>query len=289
MSERDYSNNPYEDPYYQPPPTRSYPGTGPVPANDPRWQQQGPGYGDIEDGYGFGGVANPGYVPPVQANNAPTPPTGGGGRHVDTGLGPADDERDGLVGGYYDENGVWVRGERRSSGGGGGGNAQPGGGPNYSMLPFSPYQSAGPFNPRNATFSFDPYKATSWEDAEKEPGYDASRTQLRKQIEAGAAHRGMVRSGMTIGDLYSNLDALGQQNFTNFDNRNFRNWSGNRDLAATKFGLELGVDQAIYDRHATDVDRGNNYRFNTEDSSFRDALSRWTTMTQSLTQLARPD
>lgn len=117
------------------------------------------------------------------------------------------------------------------------------------------WESAGPFTPRDNTFetrpapvadpfsyeaapayenfSYDPYTASSWEDAEKEPGYGASRAQLRKQIEAGAAHRGMLRSGMTIGDLYTGLDSLGQQNFQNFDNRRFRNYSANRDNAFT--------------------------------------------------------
>lgn len=295
MSERDYSNDPYADPYYQPP-KASYPGSGPRPATDPYWTTPQPGMGTPESGYGPGGVANPGFDPKNLPGYTPPPPPANGGGVVNEpgrdvrGFTPEDDARDGLFGGYYDERGVWVRGSPRGTGGGGGGGnaggGGMGGGPDYRMLPFSPYQSAGAFTPRNATFSFDPYKASSWEDAAKEPGYDASRTQLRKQIEAGAAHSGMVRSGMTIGDLYSNLDALGQQNFTNFDNRNFRNWSGNRDLAATKFGLELGVDRDIYDRHAQDVDRGNNYRFNTEDSSFRDALTRWTEMTRSLTSIA---
>lgn len=169
--------------------------------------------------------------------------------------------------------------------GGGGGGMQ---GPDYRMLPFSPYSPYGPFSPRNATFSFDPYKASSWEDAEKEPGYQASRTNLKKQVEQGAAYRGMLRSGMTIGDLYSNLDALGQQNFKNFDDRNFRNWSGNRDLAAQKFGLEYGVDRDVYDRGAAENERANNYKFNTEDASFKDALQRWTEMTRSLTSIAQP-
>lgn len=156
------------------------------------------------------------------------------------------------------------------------------------MLPFPEYESAGPFTPRRDTFAFDPFTPSSWADAENEPGYRASRDQLRKQVEAGAAHRGMVLSGMTIGDVYKNLDALSQQNFSQFDDRRFRNWTGNRDLAATKFGLELGVDRDIYDRRATDIDRRNNYRFNVADASFKDALARWTERTRSLTEMARP-
>ncbi len=169
--------------------------------------------------------------------------------------------------------------------GGFGGGGQGGGG---GMLAFSPYHPYGPFNPRNPNFTFDPYKQSSWEDAENEPGYAASRTQLKKQVEQGAAYKGMVRSGMTIGDLYSNLDALSQSNFTNFDNRNFRNWSGNRDLAFGKWDREYGVDRDVYDRGATENDRFNNYRFNTEDASFKDILARWQEMTRSLTSIATP-
>lgn len=164
--------------------------------------------------------------------------------------------------------------ERRTDTGGAGGG---GGGINYGgvggdapMLAYPGYESPG-------SFTFDPYRPSSWADAENEPGYAASRAQLKKQVEAGAAHRGVLRSGMTIGDLYSNLDALSQQNFKQFDDRNFRNWAGNRDLAATQYGFR-----------AQDVDRKNNYQFNTADASFKDALARWQTMVGSLTTLARP-
>ena len=189
-----------------------------------------------------------------------------------------------------------------------------------SAGPLPELGQAGPFKPRTDTFeyepfAYDPYTASSWEDAEKEPGYGASREQLRKQIEAGAAHRGMLRSGMTIGDLYTGLDSLGQQNFSNFDNRRFRNysenrrgaldtWAGNLNAKAQKFGLELGVDRDVYDRYAqdvdrgnanrlglydrnaTDVDRGNNYRYNVASSQFQDMLSRWQERVRSLTSIA---
>lgn len=186
------------------------------------------------------------------------------------------------------------------------------------QLNFDPYQSAGPFQPRDDTFeytpfsyrdfSYDPYTASSWEDAEKEPGYDASRKQLKGQIEGGAAYRGMLRSGMTLKDIYTGLDSLGQQNFANFDNRRFRNysanrdnsfqswqgnrdnafqsWSGNLGAAAQKFGLELGVDRDIYDRGATDVDRRNNYNFNTKSAQAADALARWQEQVRSLTNIS---
>lgn len=186
------------------------------------------------------------------------------------------------------------------SGGGGAGVEAPG----APSLNYPGYESSGPFVPRNDTFNFDPFVAnpftdSSWADAEKEPGYDASRTQLRKQVEQGAANRGVLRSGMTIGDLYTNLDALGQQNFKQFDDRRYRNWSGNEadrfqawsgNLGASrnKFLDEYGIDRDVYDRHATDVDRGNNYRFNAADAGFKDALDRWKTYVGSLTSLARP-
>lgn len=228
---------------------------------------------------------------------------------------------------------------------------KPGGNPygdiTREMLPYPEWQSAGPlpelsqagpFTPRRDSytvtpfapvpFAHDPYTASSWTDAENEPGYGASRTELRKQVEQGAANRGVLRSGMTIGNLYKNLDALSQQNFTQFDDRRFRNysanranafethqgnefgryraWEGNTGAERNRFLDEFGVDRdvydryasdvdrgnsnklGLYDRHATDVDRGNNYRFNAADASFKESLDRWKTMVQSLTTLGRP-
>jgi len=158
------------------------------------------------------------------------------------------------------------------------------------------YENVPAFTPRNATFSFEGFSPSSWQDAENEPGYDASRTQLKKQIEASNAFRGMARSGMTIGDLYTNLDALGQQNFGTFDARRFRNWEGNRDLAATKFGLEYGVDRDEFDRMAANIGAKNNYRFNVSDRTntqkygaasqdFQADLQRWLEQVRSLTAL----
>lgn len=203
-----------------------------------------------------------------------------------------------------------------------------------SSGPFPDFRSAGPFQPRDSTFDYDPYESSapyvpgqfsydpyapsSWADAEREPGYDASRLQLRKQIEAGAAHRGVLRSGATLGDIYTNLDALSQQNFQRFDDRRFRDYSANRagafdtfrenegnrfgayqanesnrrgawdanlGAAGQKFGLEYGVDRDVYDRGATDIDRGNNFRFNVAQSKFQDALARWQEQVRSLTQI----
>lgn len=171
-------------------------------------------------------------------------------------------------------------------------------------------QGIGAFKPRTANFDLNPFKASDWGDAENEPGYVAARGNLRKQIEAGAAHRGMVRSGMTIGDLYSNLDALSQQNFKQFDDRRFRNYQSDEGGRLTKFQQEYGIDRDVYDRyaadiesgnnyrygaakdtygfHAADVDRGNNYRFNAADGAFRDALERWKTQVNALVSMSRP-
>lgn len=126
-------------------------------------------------------------------------------------------------------------------------------------------------------FSYDPYTASSWVDAENEPGYMASRENLRKQVEAGAAYRGVVRSGATIGDIYKNLDALGQQNFSQFDDRRFRNWSGN-----------MGLEKTKHDYVVSDIDRANNYRFNIADAAAKDSLERWKAQVASITSLARP-
>lgn len=258
----------------------------------------GPGGGSYEQPQPPIGSLPPSTVPqppitPPSTTTTPPPNTTAGPGGMDPNQRPTTDPGPGRVWKFDPANGWYSSGNYSDEGPGGGGTGKfdpyaSGMGGNAPKLAYPDYESAGIFQPRNATFSFDPYGGSSWQDAEQEPGYAASRNQLRKQIEAGAAYRGMARSGMTIGDLYTNLDALGQQNFKQFDDRKYRDWSGNRDLAATKFGLEYGVDRDVYDRKATDVDRSNNYKFNTADASFKDALARWTEMTRSLTTLARP-
>lgn len=255
--------------------------TGPQPVDDTPWpptltQDDVENLLDFEAGLYPGAPQNQGMPP----GPAPTPQSGGGRtREQIEREGREYDQRHGLIGGYYDpQRNVWVNGSPRSTGGGevrgpgagAGAGAGAFGAGGFAFLPFPEYESAG-------EFKFDPFTPSSWADAENEPGYRAARSELRKQVEAGAAHRGILRSGMTLGDIYSNLDALGQQNFTQFDTRRFRNWQGNRDTAHMGF-----------QSRATDVDRRNNYRFNVADASFKDHLARWQEQVRSLTQLSRP-
>lgn len=289
----------------------------------------------------------PGYVnpnaPPASTTPPPPPPASGRGT-MDPNAPPSDPPPAGTKWTFDPANGWYPRAVDIPTGGQttGGGNTTSGidfgaiGG-SSPTLNYPDYQSAGvfappnrtplaPFKPRTATFeldplTLDPYAPSSWSDAEQEPGYQPSRDQLKKQVEASAAYRGMARSGMTIRDLYTNLDALGQQNFKQFDDRRFRNyrsdvdtktsaWAQNQAARFDKFGAEYGIDRDVYDRyandieagnayayaagrdvydrHAQDVDRGNNYRYNVADAGFKDALSRWTTMVNSLTSVARP-
>lgn len=161
-----------------------------------------------------------------------------------------------------------------------------GSGPDYSkMLPFSPYREFGPFAPTNKAFSYEAFSPSSYDDLEAQPGYKEGQTRLQKQIEAGAAYRGMVRSGMTLGDLWTGLDTNKGQRFAEFDNRRFRNWGANRDNAAGAFSTNYGIERDVYDRGSSENDRFNTYRFNTEDSSFKDQLARWTEQVRSLTQI----
>lgn len=352
--ERDYSTTPEEDPFYDPgqattgppPPPSPYDPSSQPPVNgtdqawrNPEggrqywdldyWLRKGVTYEDMFDtngqlrpnwrhtqyGYDRATTTLPPLVPPPTVQNFT--PNGGGPAAPTTIAAPAG--ADGEMASVFDWPGFESAGAFV---------------PRDTVLETRPAPVADPFvfedAPAYQNFSYDPYVGSSWVDAEKEPGYDASRNQLRKQIEAGAAHRGMLRSGMTIGDLYTGLDSLGQQNFANFDNRNFRNYSANRDNAFTahqanaankfqewqgnrnskfdawqangnnrfqawqgdtnadaqKFGLELGADRDIHDRKATDVDRGNNYRYNVASSQFQDMLSRWQERVRSLTSIA---
>lgn len=271
-----------------------------------------------------------GETPPTPPQTPPptqTPPPYGPGVYMDPNSPPPFAAPDGAWWAFNAANGWYPSWGLGGSGGGTGGGGDPwgGGGDIFVGAPAAPeypeYESPGeflgpdrtplaPFVPRRPTFALDPYQPSSWADAEQEPGYAASREQLRKQIEAGAAHRGMLRSGMTLGDLYSNLDALGQQNFRQFDERRYRNWAANQQQRLDQFDREYGMDRDIYDRYATDIGQGNayayqsasdayaskaadvtarnNYRFNVADAAARDALERWKTRVSSLTTLARP-
>lgn len=172
------------------------------------------------------------------------------------------------------------------TGGGGGVGGTSGSGPDYSqMLPYSPYREYGPFSPAHKEFSYEPYTQSSYDDLEAQPGYKDDQARLQKQIEAGAAYRGMLRSGMTLGNLWNGLDENKSQRFAEFDNRRFRNWGANRQSAYDAFLANYGIERDIYDRGSSENDRFNNYRYNTEHDSFQAALDKWKAMVSSLTQI----
>ena len=173
-----------------------------------------------------------------------------------------------------------------------------------NSLPFSPYQSMAPFSFSQGPLTFEPFsykdfEQSSWEDAEKEPGFAESQSRLAKMIQNTAAYRGILRSGATIGDLGTYLDQNKGQNFQQFDARRYRDYGANRENAfgawaantgakADTWSRNLGAEQFGYGQAATENDRGNNFRFNTEKANMDDLLSRWTTLVNSATSLARP-
>lgn len=234
------------------------------------------------------------FDPPPQAAAPPpttTPPPASNNRRprdVVEREGREYDRQHGLVGGYYDEQtGLWVSGSP-SSGPGDGGDPFSKMAQGRPAFAWPGFESAGPFTPRNGTLVLDPFTPSSWEDAEREPGYRPSSQRLQKQIESGAAYQGMLRSGNTFDRLGSVLTDYAQQNFANFDNRRFRNWEANNDAKTTAFGVNLGVDREVYNSRATDIDRGNRFRFDIASKEFDAELSRWLEQVRSLTQLARP-
>ncbi len=168
-----------------------------------------------------------------------------------------------------------------TSGGGGKGM----GGFDYNSFDWPGFESAGKFSPRHPDFNYENFKGSSWADAENEPGFKGSRDLLKRQLEAGAAFKGIARSGMALGDIYTNLDALNGQNFKQFDDRNYRNWGANRDLAQLKWMDEYQVDKDTFDFGARDVDRANNYRFNVAKTKFDANLQSWLEQIRSLTSI----
>lgn len=177
------------------------------------------------------------------------------------------------------------------------------------------YQSAGTFTPRQATFApsrptfdYDPFTAPTAEQARNNPGYQAAATEARKQLEAGAAYRGTLRSGMTLGDILKQQTALGDQNYdrvygreldtykTNRGNA-YENWMGSLNSEKMAFDTNYGIDRDIFDRGADDTYRGNDYRFNASQAefapkqrkaelTFADLYSRWRDLLNSTTQIA---
>ena len=267
------------------------------------------------------------YQPPVAAPPAPvpsptvvtqpppttgghTPPPYGPGVYMDPNSPPPFAAPSGLTWKFDAANGWYPSGNY-----GGDNNDVPGPAPDPTggafdygrdpgALPFSPYSQMAPFSFSQGPLTFEPFSyesfaPSSWEDAEKEPGFAESQSRLAKMIQNTAAYRGILRSGATIGDLGTYLDQNKAQNFQQFDARRYRDYGANRENAfgawaantgakADTWSRNLGAEQFGYNAGATENDRKNNYTFNTEKAGFDDLLSRWTTLVNSATSLARP-
>lgn len=233
-----------------------------------------------------------GLIQAVGANTTTPGASGGGNLAAIEAAGRAADAAAGRVGGYMNGN-VWVNGSPTSTGGGGGG----GGGNgqfNYGRgdLPgFSPYREMAPFQFSQGPFSYSAFTPTDREglyDNNQNPGFVKSQERLRKMIEAGAAFKGVLRSGNTFDELGSVLGNNEEQQFKGFDDRRFRDWSGNRANAADAWSRNLGAEQFSYSGAATENERFNNYRFNTENSDRNDVLSRWQSLISQLGSVAKP-
>lgn len=231
------------------------------------------------------GTRLPGKMVPEQVT---VPPPAGGGKtpaQIEA-EGRDYDARNGLIGGYM-LNGVWVNGSPHGGGGGGGGDYRAGGAGGsgqfdygrpltnqftpYSPLSFQPFDYEG-FTPSNRDMLYD----------EKfNPGFTRSQERLRKMIEAGAAYQGVLRSGNTFDRLGSILANNEESAFKAFDDRRARDYGINRSNKFESWGANLGV--AERENQAM-----NNYRFNTEQSTAQDILSRWAQLVNSATQLAKP-
>lgn len=259
----------------------------------------------------------PAVTPPAQTGPTTTPPPNGS---TTPNMDP-----EGYTGGYW-MNGAWVRGEPRSAPGGplpnpgtdgtGGALAQfDSSGYEWPTYTAPAFQGAGVFKPRQDTFApsrptfdYDPFAPPTAEQARNNPGYQAAATEARKQLEAGAAYRGTLRSGMTLGDILKQQTALGDQNYNQVFGREldtyktnrgnaYENWMGNLNSEKMAFDTNYGIDRDIFDRSADDTYRGNDYRFNASQAefapqqrkselTFADLYSRWRDLLNSTTQIA---
>jgi len=205
--------------------------------------------------------------------------TGGGMSEAD---GRAYDQQHGLVGGYMGPNG-WVSGSPSSTGGGGGGGGASGTGQfdygrpmGNQFSPYSPLQYQ-PFD----YAAFEPSNRDMLYDDKSNPGFVRSQQRLQKQIEAGAAYQGVLRSGNTFDRLSSILSNNEESAFKAFDDRRARDYGINRSNKFENWAANLGVAER-------DNQRANDYRFNTEKATADDVLARWQQLVQSTTALAMP-
>lgn len=220
-----------------------------------------------------------GPPPPV----APT--TGGGGGKTPAQIeaeGRAYDQEHGLVGGYM-MNGQWVNGSPYGGGGGGGNTfAAGGGGFDYGRPMFNTFTPYTPFNfQRYSPQTFAPTDRTMLFDENVNPGFKRSQDRLMKQIEAGAAYQGVLRSGNTFDRLGSILGNNEEAQFKAFDDRRFRDFTMNEGNRFNAWNTNTGYAER-------DNQRMNDFRFNTEKATADDLLSRWAELVRSTTTLARP-
>lgn len=228
-------------------------------------------------------VINPSPAPTV----TPPPTTGGGGGKTPAQIeaeGREYDRQHGYVGGYM-MNGIWVNGSPTSTGGGGENDLRMGGGSgqfDYGRPMGNQFSAYQPFTGFSyAPREFAPTKFGDLYDESVNPGFADAETRLRKQIEAGAAYQGTLRSGMTFDALGSILGRNRDQSFKALDDRRFRDFSFNEGNRFNAFNTNAGIAER-------DNQRFNDYRFNTEKATADDILSRWATLVNSATSLAMP-
>lgn len=139
-------------------------------------------------------------------------------------------------------------------GGGGGGGDSYGGGyqaPDRTSLASLNYPSLNlPRMQAPPPFAYQDYTSPTREQAESEPGFDYALKQGIKAYENSKAYTGTYKGGATIKGINDYARNMATQNYGQVDERQYRNWSGNRANAADSYMTNYGVSRDVFDRNS---------------------------------------
>lgn len=166
--------------------------------------------------------------------------------------GPDYDREHGLVGGYYDSNGVWVNGSPTTTTGGAaresGGPIGYGGGPRASFAPLPQFNAPRFQGP--APFSYaKTFAAPTASDLMQDPSFQFRLDQGRKALEQSAAGKGVLRTGGTLKDLINYGQNFASNEYGNVYNRKFNEYKFDYDKEADTYARNYGVQRDVFDRN----------------------------------------
>lgn len=115
------------------------------------------------------------------------------------------------------------------------------GGPTgISYIPPTPTFTAPDYTPPPA-FTFQDFQAPDYQQAMADPGYQFRLGEGRRNLEAGAAARGVLNSGGTLKDLLNYGQQAASQEYQNVFNRAYQTYNTNRANAVDQYNTNYGT------------------------------------------------